>query len=69
MGLSVHPILLSIKRLSSGAPGWLRGEHLPAFSSGCDPAVLGWILGWSCGEPASPSAYVSVSHSVSLMNT
>ena len=54
-----------------GAPGWLS-SWASAFGSGHDPGVLGsWdgILHQApCREPASPSAYVSASPSVFLMN-
>ena len=51
-----------------GAPEWLSGWAL------AQGVILGsWdgVLGWSrapCREPASPSAYISASLSVSLMN-
>ena len=56
------------KMLIPGIPGWLRGLA-PAFGPGRDPGVLGSspALG-SLHEPASPSACVSASLSVSLMN-
>ena len=47
-----------------GAHGWLHGLA-SAFSSGCDPGVLGSSATSGKGEPASPSTYVSASLSVS----
>ena len=44
-------------------------EHLHAFGSGRDPGVLGSSPTWvPRREPASPSAYVSASLSLFLMN-
>ena len=40
-----------------GAPGWFSGG-VSAFGLGRDPGVLEWS---PCREPASPSAYASVS--------
>ena len=52
-----------------GIPGWLSGL-VPAFGPGRDPGVLGSSPALdSCMEPASPpSAYVSASLSLSLVN-
>ena len=47
---------------SGGTPGWLSG-CASAFGSTHDPGALGSSL-----ASASPSAYVSASFSVSLMN-
>ena len=49
-----------------GTPGWLSGL-VPAFGPGCDPGVPE-SSPTSGMEPVSPSAYVSASLSVSLMN-
>ena len=51
-----------------GMPGWLSG-WASAFGSGRDPGIWDLVPHQApCGEPASPSAYVSASLSVSLMN-
>ena len=60
--------LPGVKGISHGQPGWLSGL--------AQPSAWGMILGSrdrvpcqaSCEEPASPSAYVSASLTVSLMN-
>ena len=57
-----------LKRIYLGVPGWL-GSWASAFGSGHDPGVPGSSP--TLGSPqgvASPSAYVSVSLSVSVMN-
>ena len=60
--------LASMKAMASGIPGWLSGLA-PALAQG---VILGsWdrVPHWApCMEPASPSACVSASLSVSLMN-
>ena len=44
--------------ITPGTPGWLTS----AFGSGHDPMVQDRVLHWApYGEPASPSAYISVS--------
>ena len=50
-----------------GIPGW-RSGLAPAFGPGRDPGDLGSnpTSGSQCMEPASPSAYVSASLSLSL---
>ena len=50
-----------------GIPGW-RSGLAPAFGPGCDPGDPGSnpTSGSWCMEPASPSAYVSASFSLSL---
>ena len=67
--LTTESSLLFLKKESCGTPGWLSG-WMSAFGSGCDPGVLGSrpTSGSWCMEPASPSAYVSASVCVSLMN-
>ena len=53
------------KNANLGAPGWLSG-WASAFGSGHDPGIQAWVLHQApCREPASPSAYVSASLSVS----
>ena len=56
-------------KLECGIPGWCRGLA-PAFGPGRDPGDPGSSpkSGSRCMEPVSPSAYVSASLSVSLMN-
>ena len=58
-----------LNSIYEGIPGWLSGL-VPAFGPGRDPGDLGSnpTSGSPCMEPASPSAYVSASLSVSLMN-
>ena len=61
-------IMLYILNLYSslGIPGWLSGLA-PSFSPGRDPEVSGSSPALGSGaEPASPSAYVSASLSLSL---
>ena len=62
---------LQILRISQmlGIPGW-RSGLAPAFGPGRDPGDLGSnpMSGFRCMELASPSACVSASLSVSLMN-
>ena len=54
--------------MKSGTPGWLGG-WVSAFDSDRDPGVWDPVLHRApCEEPTSPSAYVSASFSVSLMN-
>ena len=50
-----------------GIPGW-RSGLAPAFGPGRDPGDRGSnpTLGSRCMEPASPSAYVSASFSLSV---
>ena len=50
----------------SQAPGWLRVEHLP-LAHVVIPGSWNRVLYQApCGEPASPSAYVSASLSLCL---
>ena len=60
-------IRFSIKILHLGIPGWCSGLA-PAFGPGCDPGDPGSnpTSGSRCMEPASPSAYVSASLSISV---
>ena len=59
---------MNLKTFVTGIPGRLSGLA-PAFGPGHDPGVLGSSsIPGPCMEPASPSAYVSASLSVSLMN-
>ena len=57
------------EKYKAGIPGW-RSGLAPAFGPGCNPGDLGLnpTSGSWCMEPAFPSAYVSVSLCVSLMN-
>ena len=56
-----------VKPLTLGIPGW-RSGLAPAFGPGRDPGDPGSnpTSGSRCMEPASPSAYVSASLSLSL---
>ena len=56
-----------VKTLKAGIPGW-RSDLAPAFGPGHDPGDLGSnpTLGSRCMKPASPSAYVSASLSLSV---
>ena len=77
--LNVHPTTLKsvhsgpcafyddLKKPESGIPGW-RSGLAPAFGPGRDPGDLGSnsTSGSRCMEPASPSACVSASFSLSL---
>ena len=58
---------LVLKVLDWGIPGW-RSGLAPAFGPGRDPGDPGSnpTSGSRCVEPASPSAYVSASLSLSL---
>ena len=52
----------------AGAPGWLHGQA-PAFGSDHDPGARDQVPHpVPCREPAFPSACVSASFSVSLLN-
>ena len=71
--LLIHPGEISIKHSYNnnclGTPRWLSG-WASAFGSGCDPGGS-WhrVLQWApCKVPASPSVWVSLPLSVSLMN-
>ena len=57
----------AIKKTMKGIPGW-RSGLAPAFGPGRDPGDPGSNPTWGCRcmEPASPSAYVSASLSLSL---
>ena len=52
-----------------GIPGW-RSGLAPAFGPGCDPGDPGSnpTSGSRCMEPASPSASLSLSHCVPIIN-
>ena len=70
--LAKIPLKLMEVKVLWGIPGWLS-SLAPAFGPGCDPGVPGLSpTSAPCVEPASPSAYVfvslSLSLSVSLMN-
>ena len=59
--------VLTQKYSVAGIPGWHSGL-VPAFGPGCDPGDLGSspMSGSRCMEPASPSACVSASLSLSV---
>ena len=59
---------LEIKIVGTGIPGWCSGL-VPAFGPGRDPGDLGSnpASGSQCMEPASPSACVSASLSVTII--
>ena len=58
----------SCKRKNYEQPGWLSGLALPS-AQGVILETRDGVLRWApCMEPASPSACVSASLSVSLMN-
>ena len=65
--LEFKPSFEGFERLCLGIPGWLSGLA-PAFGPGRDPGDPGSnpTSGSRCMEPASPSAYVSASLSLSL---
>ena len=56
-----------LKDYEEGIPGW-RSSLAPAFGQGCDPGNSGSspTSGSRCMEPASPSAYVSASLSLTV---
>ena len=58
------------RKVTRGIPGW-RSGLAPAFGPGRDPGDPGSnpTSGSRCMEPASPSAYVSASFSLSLSVT
>ena len=59
----------TLKNHNLGIPGW-RSGLAPAFGPGRDPRDPGSnpTSGSRCMEPASPSAYVSASLSVTIIN-
>ena len=64
-----NPTLAIDFRKLEGIPGW-RSGLAPAFGPGRDPGDPGLnpTSGSRCMEPASPSAYVSASLSVTIIN-
>ena len=62
---------IDFKDVATGIPGWFSGLA-PAFGPGRDPGdpgsspTSGSVVGSRCMEPASPSAYVSASLSLSV---
>ena len=65
--MKVNTKIVEKIRKQRGIPGW-RSGLVPAFGPGRDPGDLGWspTSGSQCMEPASPSACVSASLSLSL---
>ena len=60
--------LKEIKKGADGTPEWLSAKHLP-LAQGMILQSWDLVPHWApCMEPASPSAYVSASLFVSLMN-
>ena len=68
--MKIRVVVVVVKENESGIPGW-RSGLAPAFGPGHDPGDLGSnpTSGSRCMEPASPSACVSASLSLSLCMT